>query len=928
MKIPSATYRLQFNRNFGFKKAGEILDYLASIGVSTIYASPVFKARPGSTHGYDITDPNMINPELGTKEELYDLILNAGRNGIDWLQDIVPNHQAFSGDNYIVSDILENGRNSKYFNFLDINLDHPYIKGRLLIPFLGKLFGETLENGEISLNYDARGFYIKYYEHEFPLRIESYNTILTKGLKPVADEPVSEESDFIQLLGIIHILKNLPAGEEMDERYEQIGVVKKLLWELYSNKETIRKYIDEAVAGFNGEKGEPGSFKLLDNLLSEQNFRLSFWKVSGEEINYRRFFNINELICIKVENDDVFDHTHQLVFELLEQENICGIRIDHIDGLYDPSNYLKKVRKKAGDKYIAVEKILEHWEQIPDEWPVQGTTGYDFLNFVNGLYCLSESREKLTRTYNSFIRSKMSYGDLLYEKKKMIIEKHLTGDIDNLAHLLKQVSARDRYGSDITLNGLMKTLIEIASVFPVYRTYINSRDLSTQDSRHIKDAVNETRRRNPDLAYEINFLEKFLLFEFFEHVPEEERKGWIDFVMRFQQLTGPLMAKGFEDTTLYIYNRLISLNEVGGDPDKFGVSAREFHEFNKTRADSFPHTINATSTHDTKRGEDIRARINVLSEIPDEWGRKLKLWAKKNRAKKIKSGGINVPDRNDEYFLYQSMVGGFPFYKSDYKVFTQRLKEYVVKAVREAKVHTAWLQPDKDYENGFLVFIDRIMKQINNDFFDDFISFQKKISYYGVFNSLSQTLLKMTSPGLPDFYQGTELWDLYFVDPDNRRPVDFDKRRKLINEIKKYEISGNIKNYLGDIISSVHDGRIKFYLTHKSLEFRRINKDLYDKGDYTVLKSMGQYNTSLIAFSRSMGNNTAVTVVPRFISGIVDVGEMPLDGIWENTSVDIPESISGSYRNVLTDERIKLGGSSLAVDMLKNFPVALLVKEN
>ena len=631
-------------------------------------------------------------------------------------------------------------------------------------------------------------------------------------------------------------------------------------------------------------------------------------------------------MSLRVERDKVFEHTHQLVFEMLEQENICGIRIDHIDGLYDPGKYLRKIRVKAREKYVVVEKILEQMEHIPDEWPVQGTTGYDFLNFVNGVFCLSENREKLNGIYNSFIRTKMSYRDLLYKKKKMIIEKHLTGDIDNLARLLKSVSARDRYGSDITLNGLKKTLIEIASLFPVYRTYMDGNELSSQDISKIKEAVSETRRRNPDLAYEINFLEKFLLFEFFEHVSQEEKEGWIDFVMKFQQLTGPLMAKGFEDTTLYIYNRLISLNEVGGDPDKFGISVHEFHEFNNSRAVSSPYTMNTTSTHDTKRGEDARARINVLSEIPNDWGKKLRYWAKINKGMKTRSGGINIPDRNDEYFLYQSMIGSFPFHKKDQKAFKERLKVYIVKAVREAKIHTAWLEPDTDYEKGFLTFIDRIM-DTGNAFLEDFIRFQGEISYYGIYNSLSQTLLKITSPGLPDFYQGTELWDLNFVDPDNRRPVDFNKRRKLLDEIEQYLVSGDFKNYIRDIMSSFHDGRIKLFLVRMSLEFRNRNKMLYNQGDYVPLECEGTYKRNIIAFSRSEGGSVAITVVPRFVSDLMEMGEKPIGEIWDDTSLNIPEIFSGIYKDVFTLKRINMNDSSRVGDILSEFPVALLEKE-
>ncbi len=930
MDIPSSTYRLQFNRDFGFMEALDMVSYLEALGITSIYASPVFKATPESMHGYDITDPNSINPELGTPADLDDLINYSRGKGLGWIQDIVPNHVAYSCRNYFIADIMENGLNSRYFGFPDINWKHPYIKDKVLAPFLGRLFGEALEEGEITINYNSHGFFIKYYEHEFPLKMESYYNVLSFKIKNLGMKIGNQHPDFIKLLGVLHILKNLPSSEQVGERYEQIDIVKTMLWELYSHNRYIKEFVDNNLVEVNGMKGHPESFGFLHNLLSEQNFRLSFWKVASEEINYRRFFNINELMCIRTERPEVFGYTHELVLKMVRDKKFTGLRIDHIDGLYDPLEYLNRLNEKVQNVYTVVEKILENNEQIPGEWPVQGTTGYDFLNRVNGLFCVSENTQKFSKIYSDFIGYKLSYNKLLYEKKKMIIEKHLTGDIDNLAHLLKQVSARDRHGIDITLNGLRRTLVEIASLFPVYRTYVNGSDISAADRKIMEKALRETKRRNPDLMPEIRYLEKFLLFEFFEYVSDEEKEGWVNFVMRFQQLTGPLMAKGFEDTTLYIYNRLISLNEVGGDPESFGVSIEEFHEFNKNRVSMTPHTINATSTHDTKRGEDIRCRINVLTEIPEIWAKKVKSWSRENRSKKTKVNGSLVPDKNDEYFLYQSIIGGLPFKTEHYGEFKTRLKEYIVKAVREAKVHTAWLEPDTEYENAFVDFIDKVLDFSHPDAFtSDILRFQTEVAFFGIINSLSQTLLKITSPGIPDFYQGTELWDLNFVDPDNRRHVDYKERNRLMDEIREGENKSGRKDLVCRLLDDRRDGKVKMYLIYKSLGFRNENIELYRDGDYIPLETRGEHRNEILAFARASGGKWGITLVPRFVSRLTDYDNIPVgNNVWGDTSVIMPGESPDTFYNILTGETVRKDKKKLfAGEILATFPVALLKGE-
>ncbi|HYQ61368.1 MAG TPA: malto-oligosyltrehalose synthase, partial [Desulfatiglandales bacterium] len=537
-----ATYRVQFSSGFNFGAAEEIVPYLAELGISDLYASPVFKARKGSLHGYDVVDPAELNPELGSQSHFEALSSELKAFNMGWLQDIVPNHMAFDADNQMLMDVLENGEASEFFGHFDVNWSHPYpsIRGRILAPLLGKFYGDALEQGEIRIGYDASGFTIRYFDLAFPLKIETYIHLLTHQLSTLRDSLGNEHPDLAKIFGILYVLRALPSREDLEERHDQIKFIKKTLWEIYSNNPLIQKFIDENVQTFNGTIGNPETFILLDNLLSDQLFRLSFWKVASEEINYRRFFNINELLAVRVENEEVFRRMHSLIFGLADAGHITGLRIDHIDGLYDPKQYLTRLRARLVDLYVVVEKILSPGEELPLSWPVQGTTGYDFLNYVNGIFCRKEHEKKFTRLYLNFTKSRLVYEDLVSDKKRLIMGKHMAGDIDNLAHLLKEVSSRDRSGSDITLYGLKRALVEVMAHFPVYRTYISRADAGETDYTFIKSAVEKAARSNPILLHELEFIRKFLLLEFKDYLSEEEKRRWIGFVMRFQQFTGPL----------------------------------------------------------------------------------------------------------------------------------------------------------------------------------------------------------------------------------------------------------------------------------------------------------------------------------------------------------------------------------------------------
>lgn len=930
MRIPTATYRIQFNHTFDFRKAKGIISYLVELGISDIYASPIFKARKGSLHGYDVVDPNQLNPGLGTLADFEELTEELRGQRMGWLQDVVPNHMAFDYENQMLMDVLENGQGSDYFHFFDIEWDHPQesMRGRLLAPFLGRFYGESMDDGEITLDYGPSGLTVHYYDLILPLRIESYASFLTHQLSRLEKRLGGNHPDFIKFLDILHVVKTLPSMEETKERSGRTEFIKTTLWELYNRNKEINEFIDENIERFNGEKGNPESYDLLSDLLSEQLFRLSFWKVATEEINYRRFFSINDLISLKIEDKDVFTHMHSLVFRLLEAGRITGLRIDHIDGLYSPATYLKRLREKAGGAYLIVEKVLDLEEELPSFWPVQGTTGYDFLNHVNGLFCQKQKEKEFSKVYGNFAELHTPYEQLVCEKKRLIMGKHMAGDIDNLAHLMKAIASKDRYGSDIATYGLKRALVEVMAQFPVYRTYIDKETFTEADCLYAKEAVEKAKQSSPGLLNELHFIERFLLRNFGAHPSEEEKDQWVHFVMRFQQFTGPLMAKGFEDTTLYVYDRLLSLNEVGGDPSRFGISKEEFHPFNKKRARSWPHSLNATSTHDTKRGEDARARINVLSEVPKEWERNIKTWSKINRKKKKRAKGLRVPDRNDEYFLYQTLIGGFPFHEKDYPRFIERIEAYVIKAVREAKVHTAWLKPDAEYEDAFVSFVEEILDPSErNPFLKEFLPFQKKVSHFGIFNSLSQTLIKITSPGVPDFYQGTELWDLSLVDPDNRRPVNFEKRKTYLRKIREKDDS-DVLNLIDELLRAKEDGRVKLFLIYRTLKAREENSLVFQKGAYIPVEVAGRFKDHIVAFARNLGRNWAVTVGPRFLTSLINEGEYPLGReVWYDTRILLPEDIPHTWKNVITDQIVKSNDKLMIGKILKHFPVALLVNE-
>jgi (1->4)-alpha-D-glucan 1-alpha-D-glucosylmutase len=530
------------------------------------------------------------------------------------------------------------------------------------------------------------------------------------------------------------------------------------------------------------------------------------------------------------------------------------------------------------------------------------------------------------KIYTSFSGLKVRYEDVLYEKRRLIAEQYMIGDADNIAHLFKRILSKDRHGSDLTIYGLKRAIIEIISLFPVYRTFISRNYARDSNPLFIQKAVENARRKRPSLLKEVNFVEKVLLLQFGDYLSEKDKEEWLYFVMRFQQFTGPNMAKGLEDTTCYVYNRLLSLNEVGGNPGAFGVSLETFHELNRRKASDWPYSMNATSTHDTKRGEDGRARISVLSEIPGEWTKNLVIWNRMNRRRKRKTDETEIPEKNDEYFLYQTLIGAFPFTEDGDPVFVDRIKGYMIKSIREAKVHTAWLKPDAEYEGGFVSFIEEILTPSDrNEFLRSFIPFQRRVAYYGMLNSLSQTLLKITCPGVPDFYQGTELWDLNLVDPDNRRPVDYEKRKFILMEIVERS-QRDILGLISDLLATWKDGRIKLFLIFRALNARKERAGLFERGAYFPIEVKGKFEEHLVAFSRRDGDRWAITLCPRFLTSVVQEGRLPLgQEVWEDTRLLFPEEAPVLWKEALTGEEVGNGKTVLLGDILRHLPVALLV---
>ncbi len=936
--IPLATYRLQLNREFTFQQATEIVPYLSALGISHCYISPCLKARPGSMHGYDIVDHNSFNPEIGSAEEFDRFVSELHQHGMGLILDIVPNHMGVMGsDNAWWLDVLENGEASSYATYFDIDWQplKDELIGKVLVPVLHDHYGAVLESGELKLTFHReRGeFAIAYREHRFPVDPKEYPRVLEPcGTK--ATEILGEQNpDLLEFQSLITAFRHLPGRRELSsdrvaERNRDKEIHKRRLAELCARSPGISACILRAVDASNGNVSDPASFEELHELIQAQAYRLANWRVAADEINYRRFFDINDLAGICQENEKVFDATHRFVLNLMAEGKVDGLRVDHPDGLYDPAQYFERLNRsiaavvsiskdepRNGSPYVLIEKILTGSERLRAEWPVSGTTGYDFANLVNGLFIDPEAQMRVERVYRNFIGDEIEFENLAYRSRKLIIRVALASELNVLANSLSRIALSRRRTCDFTLNGLRDALTEVVANFPVYRTYVSPAGVSDEDARYIRLAVASAKWRSPAADTSIfDFIGEILLTHVAEGQNPAYRSAVTNFAMKFQQFTSPVMAKGLEDTAFYRYNRLVSLNDVGGDLHRFGFTTAEFHSAGQDRLRSHPHTMLASSTHDSKRSEDVRARINVLSEISGLWRLRLRDWKRFNRRHKRLVNDKPAPSPNDEYLLYQTLVGAWPFQFSsessptDWKTFNERIENYMLKAIREAKQNTSWINRNTEYEEAVSSFVKALLDPAaKNRFLNDFIPFQRRVARIGLWNSLSQTLLKLTSPGVPDIYQGNELWDLSLVDPDNRRAIDYHQRRKLFSSISS-RVSAPDASSIRNLLETPEDGQIKLYLIWRSLCLRQEQPTLFQQGQYLPLAVTGAKANHVIAFARKVEGASVVVIVPRLIAGLLDDADLPPIGpqIWQDTQVLFPCVCRERCQNVLTRKDLEL----------------------
>ena len=969
MRVPLATYRLQLGPQLTFDDAALRLDYLAALGISDAYTSPFFETASVASHGYDVSDHGCLREELGGEPAFRRLAAALRARDMGLLIDLVPNHMGIAHNhNAHWLEVLENGPASPAATWFDIDWKpvKQELAGKVLLPILGDTYGTVLDSGQLRLTMANGGFSVDYYETTLPVAPRSWGRILGLRIGDLQAALGAEHPDLIELKSLITWFATIPPHHETDPllmaaRRREIDIGRKRLAALLDHAPAIREFIEGNVRVFNGAPGDPRSFDLLDGLLDDQAYRVAFWRVAGEEINYRRFFDINELAAIRMEQPEVFAEAHRLVFRLVGEGIVTGFRVDHPDGLYAPAEYLRRLQRGArralgregaddDDFYILAEKILAPGEHLPEGWATAGTTGYEFLNLVNGVFVDRTQARTLEQIYARQIKIRPPFAEIVYECKRLNMESSMASELNMLGHRLNRISEKHRGSRDFTLGSLTTALREIIAAFPVYRTYLGESDVaqsssdrpggSSADRRapeaspgaptpnqmdYIARAVAHAKRRTPAMNESVyDWVHDVLTLRFPEWAGEADRQERLDFVRRFQQITGPVTAKGYEDTVLYRFNRLVSLNEVGGDPSRFGTSLGEFHAETAERRRRSPHALSATSTHDTKRGEDVRMRINVLSEIPAEWRARVTAWQRLNRRHRAMVDGAPAPGPNTEYFIYQTLVGAWP-------IDAERLRAYLLKATREAKVHTSWVNPNARYDEAIASFAGAILDPARSAaFLDDFTAFQARVAHFGALGSLGQVLLKIAAPGVPDFYQGTELWDLNLVDPDNRRAVDWELRARLLQELLTAIAGAADRAALAhELVKTKDDGRVKLYLIREALAFRRARRALFEQGDYRPLEARGVWAEHVCAFARVTGGEAALTIVPRLLARRGADG-LPLGAeYWADTWLELPRELGGRFMNVLTGETIESGtaGEAAALPLaaaLATFPVALL----
>jgi (1->4)-alpha-D-glucan 1-alpha-D-glucosylmutase len=875
---PTATYRLQLHAGFPFDAAAGISDYLSDLGVTHAYCSPMLQAAPGSTHGYDVIDYTRPNAELGGEEGFRRFAAALKSAHLGQVLDIVPNHMAIStAANWWWADVLENGPSSHFASYFDVEWEPPEARLRniVLVPILRDHYGRVLEAGEIQIVRQGAEFQVRYADNTYPVSPSSLGPLLGRAARQAGSDALAFLAD---------AFSELPRPTATDRasvrrRHRDKAVLREQLRRLLDGDPFVASAIDQTVADMNGD---PDS---LHALLDLQNYRLAWWRSADRDLGYRRFFDVDTLIGLRMEDQQVFEDTHRRVLDWVREGVIDGLRIDHPDGLRDPLEYLERLRAAAPNAWIVAEKILEADETLPESWPIAGTTGYDFLNRVGGLFVDPDGEAPLTDFYREFTGETREYPGLVRDKKILVLSEMLGSDVIRLTDLLLHICERHRRHRDYSRHQLAEALREFIAWFPVYRTYIQpySGKLSESDRRFAEMAAAEAIRERPDL--------EVTLFEFLRDLITLTVTGDFEkeFVARFQQLTGPAMAKGVEDTVFYSYNRFIALNEVGGDPSRFGISRQQFHEKARETQQQWPLTMITTATHDTKRGEDMRARLALLSEQPSVWIDAVRRWSAMAQPHRTNE----LPDRNTEYFFYQTLVGASP-------ICAERLTAYMEKACREAKTHTSWTAPDGTYESAVRSFVERCLN--DRGLMQDVRQFVESLLEPGRINALAQTLIKLTAPGVPDLYQGTELWSLHLVDPDNRRPVDYEERRRALADVKQLSARA--------IWERADEGLPKMWVTHAALHVRQRHRDEFDASSgYTAVDARGPLADHVLAFCR--GENV-MTIVPRLV--------IRADGRWPGTRICVPP---GSWTNVLTGEPLE-GGDIDLPELWRDFPVALL----
>ena len=941
-RIPRCTYRLQFNRQFTFTQAREIVPYLDALGVSDAYASPYFQARPESLHGYDITDHNKLNAAIGSREEYGSWISALHARGMGQVLDFVPNHMGIGEPlNQWWMDVLENGLSSIYAQYFDIDW-RPLksdLHDKVLLPILSDQYGRVLERGEFKVHFADGAFYLSYFDHRLPIAPGTYRYILGLALENLAEH--RDEDFFAELQSIVTALEYLPRRTDIDperieERTREKEIIKRRLERRSQEAPQVQEAIEKALVQINGRPGDARSFDKLDELLNAQSYRLAYWRVAAEEINYRRFFDVNDLAAIRMEVPEVFDATHKLLLTLIAAGAVTGLRIDHPDGLYLPRDYFEKLQARCAKAlgiplpsdrraiYMLVEKILTGTETLPKDWPVHGTTGYDFCNQVTHLLVDSSAEAAISSTFRRFIGHSLHFGHLAYAKKRQVMRLALANDVNVLGNMVDRLSEQNRWYRDFTLQALGRAVRETIACFPVYRTYLApDRPVRDEDRHVIERAIAAAKRRNPAIEESVfNFLRDILLFRFPDNLDAQTRAEHTHFVLKFQQYTSPIMAKGLEDTVFYIFNRLAALNEVGGEPQQFGIGLETFHQRNQDRLRDWPATLLATSTHDTKRSEDVRARMVAISEIPQLWGRSVQRWRTVNRRWKKRIEELDAPDPNEEYLLYQTLLGTWPVKargEAESVVsaeYVQRIQTYMSKALNEAKINTSWVQPNEEWLASMHDFVAKILEASpKNKFLPTFLPVVEEIVRFGAINSLTQALLKLASPGVPDIYQGNDTWDFSLVDPDNRRPIDYSQRRSMLDALAKAKPEELLENW--------PDGRIKMFLTQRVLQFRREHVELFRHGNYVAITATGTFSECCVSFAREFDGKWIVVIAPRLSSRL---GFAPIADKWKDTAIDVPEKLAWSdVREIFTGRKIGLNGRRINVaEAMSALPFAAL----